>query len=172
MAIIAHYKNVFTKEWAKEVVDDIDKREGWEYYSFVPQRLKLHFDQWPVFEEMKHTILKRKAEQYDVTGFFVRYDPGTECLEHVDSSLFSVVSFLQKPTVGGDLYVNGQRVELEVGDVVVFHGSDLHYAEPVVEGMKFSFVMFLNQKGYWDKQYEKMGKRPSDRIGEPVPVRI
>ena len=171
MAILSLQKNVFSKEFAQKVVQDIDKREGWEYYTFVPQRMKCHFDKWPEFNEIKNNFLKKKAENYDVTGFFVRYDENTECLVHSDSSVFSCVAFLQKPEQGGDLYVEGKKIDLDVGDIVMFHGADIHYAEPILKGQKFSFVMFLNAPGYWDKEYQKYDKKPTERVGAPVPVR-
>lgn len=161
MPILKIYKNAFSKEKAAEAVSTIDQRNDWYKDIPVPERLRLHWDQWPYFTEVKDTVLANLAAQYDITAFFVRYKTGTECISHADSSVLSAVGFLQKPDQGGELYIDNELVDLDVGDIVLFHGSDIHRANKVVEGNKFSLALFLNVKGFWEKEYKRLGHRPN-----------
>ena len=161
MPILKIHKNAFSKEKAAEAISIIDQQENWYKDIPVPERLRLHWDRWPYFDEVKDNVLDSLATRYDVTAFFVRYKPGTECFRHIDSSMFSAVGFLQKPEIGGELYINDELIDLDVGDIVLFQGNDMHYANKVLEGTKFSLALFLNVKGYWEKEYQRLGRRPA-----------
>lgn len=160
MSVLKIYKNAFSKEKAAEAISVINQRDDWYNDIPVPERLRLHWDQWPYFDEVKNTALKDLATKYDITAFFVRYKTGTECFKHVDSSMFSAVGFLQKPEKGGELYIEDELIDLDVGDIVLFHGSDSHRANKVLEGNKFSLALFLNVKGFWEKEYQRQGRKP------------
>ena len=160
MSVLKIYKNAFSKEKAAEAISVITQRDDWYNDIPVPERLRLHWEQWPYFTEVKDTVLKDLSAKYDITAFFVRYKTGTECFTHADSSMFSAVGFLQKPDQGGELYIEDELIDLEVGDIVLFHGSDSHRANKVLEGNKFSLALFLNVRGYWEKEYERLGHRP------------
>ncbi len=84
--------------------------------------------------------------------YVIRYRLGVELEPHQDAGSMRLILLAKAPEAGGVLSVDGQAVDLEVGDAAVFSDKRTHAVSKIEAGERWTITM-----GVFDQGIEKMG---------------
>jgi hypothetical protein len=73
----------------------------------------------------------------------LRLDNSKKNEEHIDTTDYTAILLLNDKFNGGNLIVKKQNMELEIGDLCYFPSSYKHYVEPVIDGERYTLVLFV-----------------------------
>ena len=71
------------------------------------------------------------------------YGAGEKCIEHMDSSKYSICIALNDDYEGGEFYVNREPIKLGTGDGIIFSGKTLHNVTEITAGVRWSLCIWI-----------------------------
>tara|TARA_B110000444_G_scaffold254947_1_gene288365 strand:- start:3807 stop:4274 length:468 start_codon:yes stop_codon:yes gene_type:complete len=71
------------------------------------------------------------------------YKKGDMCKSHVDPVQYTVLLTLNDNYNGGELTVQGDKIELNTGDCVVFKGDTKHEVSEIIDGVRWSLSVWF-----------------------------
>ena len=144
-------KNILSHDHCQELIDELPdmdkvlKAKGkllpgkWSENFINTQRIRLeeHTEDWI------RDLLGINNVSDNNNMYVCFYKKGDRCKSHVDPVQYTVLLTLNNKYNGGELSVEGNKIELDTGDCVVFKGDTKHEVSEITDGTRWSLSVWL-----------------------------
>ncbi len=142
-------KDFLSTDCINELLSLSDNEDGWKEDLNVPDRLTTEIVKYTSLQRELDLKLPNSKLYIENRIYFSRYVPNTICNKHSDPCNYTMIVLLQAAKFGGHFMLvenqSNKRVQMGVGDAVLFKGSTEHFITEIMEGTRIALAIWFDE---------------------------